>query len=81
MVLWTVGTALTRHWTVYTSDDGIDETITFDNDKAEKTYRKHTDEQRKRAKTVKTKKVITTKIYAINIIETKKRKSLTERKR
>ena len=39
-----------------TSDDDTDETITFDNDKVEKTYRKHTNKQRKRAKTVKTKK-------------------------
>ena len=50
-----------------TSDDDTDETITFDNDKMEKTYRKHTNEQRKRAKTMKTKKGRTTKIYAINI--------------
>ena len=50
-----------------TSDDDTDEMITFDNDKVEKTYRKHTNEQRKRAKTVKTRKGRTTKIYAINI--------------
>ena len=50
-----------------TSDDDSEETITFDNDKMKKTYRKHANEQRKRAKTVKTKKGRTTKKYAINI--------------
>ena len=69
-----------------TSDYDTDEMIDFDNDKAKKTYRKDTNECRKRAKIVKTKKGRTTKIYAINtekkeIIETKKRKSITECKR
>ena len=50
-----------------TSDDDTDEMIDFDNYKVKKTYRKCTNEQRKRAKTVKTKKGRTTKIYAINI--------------
>ena len=34
-----------------TSDDDTDKTITFDDDKAKKTYRKDTNVQRKRAKT------------------------------
>ena len=36
-----------------TSDDDTDETITFDNDKVKKTYRKDTNALRKRTKTVK----------------------------
>ena len=67
------------------SDEDTDEMIDFDNDKTRKIYRKDTNEQRKRAKIVKSKKGRTTKIYAINtekkIIETKKRKSITECKR
>ena len=50
-----------------TSDYDTDEMIDFDNDKAKKTYRKDTNEHRKRTKIVKTKKGRTTKIYAINI--------------
>ena len=50
-----------------TSDDDTDEVIDFDKDKVKKTYRKDTNERRKRAKTVKTKKGSTTKICAINI--------------
>ena len=41
--------------------------IDFDTEKARKIYRKDTNEQRKRAKIVKSKKGRTTKIYAINI--------------
>ena len=41
--------------------------IDFNKDKARKIYRKDTNEQRKRAKIVKSKKGRTTKIYAINI--------------
>ena len=48
-----------------TSDDDTDETIDLDNYKVKKIYRKHANEQRKRAKMVKTKKDRTTKIYAI----------------
>ena len=44
-----------------TSDDDTDEMIDFDNYKAKKIYRKCTNEQRKRAKMVKTKKGRTTK--------------------
>ena len=50
-----------------TSDHDTDEMIDFDNDKVKKTYRKDTNDHRKRAKIVKTKKGRTTKIYAINI--------------
>ena len=50
-----------------TSDDNTDEMFDLDNDKAKNTYRKDTNERRKRAKTVKTKKGRTKKIYAINI--------------
>ena len=69
-----------------TSDYDTDEMIDFDSNKVKKTDRKDTNESRKRAKIVKTKKGRTTKIYAINIerkeiIETKKRKSMTECKR
>ena len=51
--------------------------IDFDNDKVKKTYRKDTNEQRKRANIVKTKKGRTTKIYAINI----ERKRLLKQRR
>ena len=70
-----------------TSDDDTDEKITFDDDKAKKTKRRDIKVQRKRAKTVKTKKGRTTKkcilyIYRKKeIIETKKRKNITECKR
>ena len=60
-----------------TSDDDTDEMIDFDNDKVRKIYRKDTNEQRKRAKTVKSKKGRTTKIYAINI----ERKRLLKQRR
>ena len=39
-----------------TSDNDTDETITFDKEKVKKTYRKDANAQRKRAKTVKTKR-------------------------
>ena len=68
-----------------TSDDDIDETITFDDDKAKKTYRKDTNALRKRTKTVKTKKGRTTKMYTINMERKKllkqRRESMTECKR
>ena len=51
--------------------------IDFDNDKVKKIYRKDTNEQRKRAKIVKSKKGRTTKIYAINI----ERKRLLKQRR
>ena len=60
-----------------TSDDDTDKMITFDNDKVEKTCRKHTNERKKRTKTVKTKKGRTTKIHAINI----ERKKLLKQRR
>ena len=60
-----------------TIDEDTDEMIDFDNDKVKKTYRKDTNECRKRAKIVKTKKGRTTKIYAINI----ERKRLLKQKR
>ena len=60
-----------------TSDDDTDEMIDFDNDKVKKTYKKDTNECRKRAKMVKTKKGRTTKIYAINI----ERKKLLKQRR
>ena len=50
-----------------TSDDDTDEMITFDDDKVKKTYRKDINVQRKRAKTVETKKGRTKKMYTINI--------------
>ena len=50
-----------------TSDDDADEMIKFNKDKASTIYRKDTNEQRKRAKIVKSKKDRTTKVYAINI--------------
>ena len=60
-----------------TSDDDTDETITFDDDKVKKTYRKDTNARRKRAKSVKTKKGRITKMYTINI----KRKKLLKQRR
>ena len=60
-----------------TSDDDTDEMITFDDDKAKKTYRKDTNGLRKRAKTVKTKKGRTTKMYTINV----ERKKLLKQRR
>ena len=59
-----------------TSDD-IDEMIEFNKDKARAIYRKDINNQRKRAKIVKSKKGITTKVYAINI----ERKRLLEQRR
>ena len=69
-----------------TSDDDTDEMIDFDNDKVKNIYRKDTNEQRKKAKIVKTKKGknyknICYKYRKKEIIETKKRKSITECKR
>ena len=68
------------------SDDDTDEMIDFDNDKVKKTDIKDTNEQRKRTKIVKMKKGRTTKNICYKyrkkeIIETKKRKSITECKR
>ena len=60
-----------------TSDDDTDEMITFADDKAKKTYRQDTNALRKRAKTVKTKKGRTTKLYTINI----ERKKLLKQRR
>ena len=60
-----------------TSDDDTDEMIDFDNDKVKKTYKKDTNECRKRAKIVKTKKGRTMKIYTINI---EKKKLLKQRR-
>ena len=51
--------------------------IDFNKDKARKIYRKDMNEQRKRAKIVKSKKGRTTKIYAINI----ERKRLLKQRR
>ena len=51
--------------------------IDFDKDKARKIYRKHINEQRKRAKIVKSKKGRTTKICAINT----ERKQLLKQRR
>ena len=59
-----------------TSND-TDEMIDFDNDEVKKTYRKDTNECRKRAKIVKTEKGRTTKIYAMNI----ERKRLLKQRR
>ena len=50
-----------------TSDNDTDEMITFDEEKVKKTYRKDINALRKRAKTVKSKKGRTTKMYTINI--------------
>ena len=50
-----------------TSGNDTDETITFDEEKVKNTYRKDINALRKRAKTVKTKKGRTTKMYTINI--------------
>ena len=60
-----------------TSDYDTDEMSDFDNDKVKMTYRKDTNECRKRAKIVKSKKGRTTKIYAINI----ERKRLLKQRR
>ena len=50
-----------------TSDNDTDETIIFDGDKVKKTYQKDIKALRKRAKTEKTKKGRTAKMYTINI--------------
>ena len=50
-----------------TNDDDTDDMIDFDKDKAKKTCRKNANEQRKWAKTVKTKKGRTIKMCTINI--------------
>ena len=60
-----------------TSDDDIDEMIEFNKDKARTIYRKDTNEQRNRAKIVKSQKGRTTKVYAINI---ERKKILKQRK-
>ena len=60
-----------------TSDNDTDETITFDQEKVKKTYRKDINALRKRAKTVKTKKGRNTKMYTINI----ERKKLLKQRR
>ena len=60
-----------------TSDDDTDEMITSDDDKVKKTCRKDTNALRKRAKTIKTKKGRTTKMYTINI----ERKKLLKQRR
>ena len=60
-----------------TSDDDIDEMIDFNKDKVRMIYRKDINEQRKRAKIVKSKKGRTAKIYAINI----ERKRLLKQRR
>ena len=49
------------------SDNDTDETIIFDGDKVKKTNRKDIKTLRKKAKTVKTKKGRTTKMYTMNI--------------
>ena len=51
--------------------------ITFDNDKAKKTYQKDIKALRKRAKTEKTKKSRTAKMYTMNI----ERKKLLKQRR
>ena len=60
-----------------TSDDDTDEIVDFNKDKSRKIYRKDINEQRKRAKIIKSKKGRTTKIYAINI----ERKRLLKQRR
>ena len=60
-----------------TSDNDTDETITFNEEKVKKTYRKDINALRRRAKTVKTKKGRTTKMYTINI----ERKKLLKQRR
>ena len=60
-----------------TSDNDMDEMITFDEDKVKKTCRKDINALRKRAKTVKTRKGRTTKMYTINI----ERKKLLKQRR
>ena len=59
------------------SDDDTDEMIDFNKDKARKIYQKDINEQRKRAKIIKSKKGRTSKIYAINI----ERKRLLKQRR
>ena len=60
-----------------TSDNDTDETITFDGDKVKKTYTKDIKTLRKRAKTVKTKRSRTAKMYTMNI----ERKKLLKQRR
>ena len=60
-----------------TSDNDTDKMITFDEEKVKKTKRKDINALRKRAKTVKTKKGRTTKMYTINI----ERKKLLKQRR
>ena len=60
-----------------TSDIDTDGMIIFDGDKVKKTYRKDIKTLRKRAKTIKTKKSRTTKMYTMNI----ERKKLLKQRR
>ena len=60
-----------------TSDNDTDGMITFDEEKVKKTCRKDANTLRKRAKTVKTKKGRTTKMFTINI----ERKKLLKQRR
>ena len=60
-----------------TSDNDTDEMITFDNDKAKKTYRIGINSLRKRAKTERTEKSRTAKMYTMNI----ERKKLLKQRR
>ena len=60
-----------------TSDNDTDEKIIFDNDKVKKTYKISIKALRKRAKTEKTKKSRTAKMYAMNI----ERKKLLKQRR
>ena len=60
-----------------TSDNDTDEMITFDEEKVKKTYRKDINALRRSAKTVKTMKGRTTKMYTINI----ERKRLLKQRR
>ena len=60
-----------------TSDDDTDDMIEFNKDKARMIHRKDINEQRIRAKIVKSKKGRTTKVYAIN----KERKRLLKQRR
>ena len=62
-----------------TSDNNTDEMITFDEEKVKKTCKKDINALRKRAKTVKTKKGRTTKMYTINIERNKLLKQRREK--
>ena len=62
-----------------TSDNDTDEMITFDNDKAKKIYQKDIRALRKRAKTEKTPKSRTAKVYTMNKERKKLLKQRTEK--